>query len=211
MSFGTYARRVRDRDLPHRLRHAALRGAVNRYGPVGFRATWSYLSTLGDLRSDGAALLRALVVLEASRAAWLAETADFAARRRADKARHRRSPTAAERLRHTGLRWPGPDQDTVTRPAVGVIWAEYVAVEYPETPPGLAEELAVLDAAVAGRVAAYLSGGVVDRAVLVACLRDLERGLAVLGAPPVDYWAHRYFSRLRVLGELVVGVDRGPR
>lgn len=212
MSFGTYARRVRDRDLPHRLRYGALRCAVNRYGPVGFRATWSYLSTLGDLRSDEAALLRALDVLEVSRAAWLAETADFAARRRAEKARHRRSPTAADRLRHTGRRWPGPDQEVVTRYVVGFFWAEYVAVEYPETPAGLAEELAVLDAAIAGRVAAYLSGGVVDRVVLIACLRDLERGLGILAAPPMDYWAVRYFWRLRTLGELVVGVGRGaPR
>ncbi|MER7497170.1 hypothetical protein ABT033_31795 [Streptomyces pharetrae] len=100
MSFGTYARKVRERRLPLTRRHTALRCAVGLYCPLGFDATWAYLAATAcpapDLRRDPAALLRALATLEESRAAHLAETADFAARRRAEKAAGRRTPRASD-------------------------------------------------------------------------------------------------------------------
>ncbi|MFD2356156.1 hypothetical protein ACFSTC_53115 [Nonomuraea ferruginea] len=87
MGFGTYARRVRDRDLPFGRRFRALRAAVSCYHPIGFNATWSYLTTAGNLRRDELALIRALDMLELSRNAWLAEIDAFADRRRLEKAK----------------------------------------------------------------------------------------------------------------------------
>lgn len=59
MSFHPYAQAVRDRALPYGRRYTSLRCAVGCYRPLGFNATWSYLSTAGALRSDEKALLRA--------------------------------------------------------------------------------------------------------------------------------------------------------
>ncbi|MBE1531639.1 hypothetical protein [Actinomadura algeriensis] len=111
MSFGTYARRVRDEALDPRARHMALRCAVGRYGPLGFNATWAYVTAvarpLPDVRRDVPALVRALDVLEASRSVRLAEEAAFAAARRAEKAAGRRTPRAADAAALAGPRWPG--------------------------------------------------------------------------------------------------------
>ncbi|WP_143220664.1 hypothetical protein [Actinomadura sp. CNU-125] len=112
MSFGTYARRVRAGSLDPRDRHMALRCAVGRYRPLGFNATWAYVTAvarpLPDVRRDVPALVRALDVLEASRSVRLAEDAAFAAVRRAEKAAGRRTPYAPPT-------WP-PSPDAVARP-----------------------------------------------------------------------------------------------
>jgi hypothetical protein len=88
----------------------ALRCAVGDYGPLGFHATWAYLSATAcpapDLRRDAAALSRALGTLEESRAAYLAEMAVLAARRRAEKAVGRRTPRASDMATLRGPRWP---------------------------------------------------------------------------------------------------------
>ncbi|RSN67571.1 hypothetical protein [Actinomadura sp. WAC 06369] len=111
MGFGTYARRVRDEAADPRARHAALRCAVGRYCPLGFNATWAYVTAvarpLPDVRRDVPALLRALDVLEASRSVLLAETAAFAAVRRAEKAAGRRTPRPADLAAFATPRWPG--------------------------------------------------------------------------------------------------------
>ncbi|MGW4981656.1 hypothetical protein [Streptomyces mirabilis] len=96
MGFRTYARRVRDEQLPLARRHTSLRCAVGQYCSLGFNATWAYLAATArpspDLRRDPAALLRALETLEASRAVRLNEVDAFAARRHAEKAAGRRTP-----------------------------------------------------------------------------------------------------------------------
>ncbi|WP_406512451.1 hypothetical protein OG851_21390 [Streptomyces sp. NBC_00161] len=110
MSFSVYARRVRDHTLPHAHRRSALRSAVVLFKPFGFRATWSYLGTVGDLDRDGDALPRALEKLESSRDAGIAERAAFAERRREEKRiLHRQRPSAADTEFFRGPRWPGPD------------------------------------------------------------------------------------------------------
>lgn len=109
MSFSVYARRVRDRTLPHAHRRSALRSAVVLFKPFGFRATWSYLGTVGDLDRDGDALLRALEKLESSRDAGIAERAAFAERRREEKRiLHRQRPSAADTEFFGGPVGPGP-------------------------------------------------------------------------------------------------------
>lgn len=97
MGFRTYARRVRDEQLPLARRHTSLRCAVGQYCPLGFNATWAYLAATArpspDLRKDPAALLRALETLEASRAVRLNEVDAFAVRRHAEKAVEPTHPT----------------------------------------------------------------------------------------------------------------------
>ncbi|GLW65892.1 hypothetical protein Arub01_41360 [Actinomadura rubrobrunea] len=111
MSFGTYARRVRDESLPAGLRYRALRCSVARYHPLGFHATWAYVTAVArpspDIHRDVSAWVRALDVLEESRAVWLAEVEAFAAARRAGKAAGRRMPTKADKAIFVRPRWPG--------------------------------------------------------------------------------------------------------
>ncbi|MEV4937855.1 hypothetical protein [Streptomyces zaomyceticus] len=112
MSFGTYARRVRDVGAPAARRHTALRCAVSEYCPLGFHATWAYVSATAlpspDLRRDSTALLRALDALESSRAVRIAEGASFAARRRAEKAAGLRTPRGAPVAQVWRPHWPTP-------------------------------------------------------------------------------------------------------
>jgi hypothetical protein len=68
VSFGNYARQVRDATLPHGRRVSALRSCVQLYRPIGFHATFSFLAQVaGPYDCDEAALLRALDALVASR------------------------------------------------------------------------------------------------------------------------------------------------
>ncbi|MEU1882108.1 hypothetical protein ABZ470_32805 [Streptosporangium sp. NPDC020072] len=106
MSFGNFARRVRDTTLPYRWRVSALRSCVQLYRPLGFNATLSFLeSRAGRFQRDEAALLRALGLIEASRAAWHAELHAYAARRRRAKRQGRRSPGAGDPNPHFQARW----------------------------------------------------------------------------------------------------------
>lgn len=179
MSFGTYARRVRNRDFPYGLRYSALRCAVSRYRPLGFHATWEFITLHagGDVRRDEAALLRALDLLEDSRRAQHADRAEFARRRTAEKLGHRRAPTEEEKAYLYGWRWPGPDAHAATVQTVTALWEEHLRVPYPE------RSSAELDAAVAGIVWTYLEGGgrlhPGHRRLLRECLA-MPRGLKVV-------------------------------
>lgn len=116
MSFAVHARRVRDESLPFVRRRGELRCAVGRYCPLGFNATWAYLATLApDLRTEPAALPRALAVLEESRGVFLLQEREFAARRRVEKATGRRTPG----VRGAAPCWPG----TVPPSRLGLIAA----------------------------------------------------------------------------------------
>ncbi|MEU0550101.1 hypothetical protein [Micromonospora sp. NPDC005979] len=93
MSFGTYARRVRNPELPYRHRVGALRSCVQLYRPIGFHATLSFLEEIaGPFHRDDAALRRALDALMASRAGWHADLRDYAVERTLAKRRGQRSP-----------------------------------------------------------------------------------------------------------------------
>ncbi|WP_405871628.1 hypothetical protein OHB11_14590 [Streptomyces zaomyceticus] len=119
MSFGTHARRVRDVGAPVARRHTALRCAVSEYCPLGFHATWAYVSATAlpspDLRRDSTALLRAVDLLEASRAVRIVEGASFAARRRAEKAAGLRTPRGAPVTQVWRPHWPTPIGTTPSR------------------------------------------------------------------------------------------------
>ena len=108
MSFAVHARRVRDESLPFVRRRGELRCAVGRYCPLGFNATWAYLATLApDLRTEPAALPRALTVLEESRDVFLLQEREFAGRRRVEKAAGRRTPGGQDPAAFRGPCWPG--------------------------------------------------------------------------------------------------------
>ncbi|WP_052442760.1 hypothetical protein [Streptacidiphilus neutrinimicus] len=208
MSFSADARRVRDPGLPLAWRHTALRCAVTCYRPMGYRATWAFLETAGDLRRDQDALLRALERLELSSAAWLAEEAAFAVLRREEKrGRHRRSPTAAQWLRHRGYRWPGPEGHAAMLGEVGRLWAPH-AGPFPSVPAAEKADLVELDATVAGCVSSYLgAGGALDAgraALLWRVLPRLRGTTARWGLEPQRAAAYACFRRLGWMAELML-------
>jgi hypothetical protein len=97
VSFGTYARKVRDRSLPYGKRVSALRSCVQLYRPIGFHATLAFLGEIaGSYQRDEAALLRALDVLIASRAEWHADMREYARKRRQAKHQGQRVPPVNE-------------------------------------------------------------------------------------------------------------------
>ncbi|RAY10660.1 hypothetical protein DPM19_34460 [Actinomadura craniellae] len=208
VSFGTYARRVRDRGLPYGQRYTALRCAVGHYCPIGFNATWSYLSTTGALRKDENALLRALDMLELSRTAWLTEMRAFADRRREEKRCPRRTSSAAETRYLHGYRWPGPESHQATFHAVGLLWAEHAELPFPETPPADKGDLVYLDVTLAGCISTYIrNGGTAGPGhadILLSCLPELRRHLVRLGYPSPFSDAFTCFRRLLKMTELIV-------
>ncbi|WP_242893232.1 hypothetical protein [Actinomadura litoris] len=112
MSFGNFARKVRDPALPHGRRVSALHSCVQLYRPIGFQATLSFLQAkAGPFRTDEAALLRALAVLEVSRSTWHAEQRTYAAARRQAKRTGQRSPHPSEPNPYTPAHWYGARQE----------------------------------------------------------------------------------------------------
>lgn len=217
MSFGTHARRTRDRDLPYRTRYGALRSAVSHYCPIGFNATWSFLSMAGNLKRDEQALIRALDLLETSRNTWLAELDAFAARRRVEKQHHRRTPSASDRIRFNSYRWPGPDGHAAVLRTVEQLWEAHRGEPFPETPTEIRGDLVYLDETIAGCVSSYLnSGGEAGpshRDLLPACIAGLNKQIRQLGYPRSYSVAFRYFLRLHKLADLVLSEapDRLPQ
>ncbi|MGN9821767.1 hypothetical protein ACTMUQ_41525 [Streptomyces sp. SD11] len=208
MSFAGYAKRIRDRGLPHGRRYTALRCAAGQYCPLGFNATWSYLSTAGSLRHDEAALLRALDMLELSRNVWLTELEAFADRRRAEKRQNRRRPSAAELRYVHGWRWPGPEGHHAMFREIELLWAAHVEIPFPEVPHADKPDLVYLDSSIAGCISTYLgnggSPGLGHRDILLNCLPEVDRQGAQLGYPTAFTQAFAYFRRLGKAAELVI-------
>ncbi|MFF4986433.1 hypothetical protein ACFY19_04550 [Streptosporangium saharense] len=128
MSFGGFARRVRDPALPHAWRVSALRSCVRLYRPIGFEATLSFLrAKAGPFRTDEAALLRALAVLEASRTAWQEEKRVYAQGRRRAKRRGERSPRPGEVNPYRPSHWYGARREAALH-AVGFWYRRRPAV-----------------------------------------------------------------------------------
>ena len=110
MSWAVWARRARDPNLPLRHRSSALRSLLTLHAPFGFEGTERHLrqlvgvadhggGRLGARRADDwteATVLAALAELEVSRTSHLRYAAVVAARRRREKAQHRRQPTKGD-------------------------------------------------------------------------------------------------------------------
>jgi hypothetical protein len=206
MSFGTYARKVRDERLPAGVRYLALRGAVERYCPLGFEATWAYvIGHTGSRRETVSNLLRALTVLQTSRTAWLRELADYAERRRAEK-RLGYLPRQDEVRYRFGFRWPGPGAHGAIWYTVAALWDEH---RRSRPPTGLPDDWAVLTADVVTCVESYLSAPdrpfVEDARLLRICSRELRHlQWDTTGCfEAAQYW-QQYWQRATKLVELVV-------
>ncbi|MER6112803.1 hypothetical protein [Streptomyces hirsutus] len=207
MSFRVYAGHVRDRDLPFGRRYRAMRDAAGCYCPLGFHGTWSYLSTIGDLRTDETALLHALEKLKASRTVWLREMESFADRRRTEKARHQRTPRQAEVSYLLGWRWPGPDGKQAVLGEVRRLWAVHARAPFPDVPAADKGALAELDTWMAGCVSTYLANNAdLDAGrqdIIAKCLPELRRHVAQLGYPWTSPGAFEYFRLLLKMTELI--------
>ncbi|MFJ2650965.1 hypothetical protein ACIO1C_30125 [Streptomyces sp. NPDC087420] len=167
--------------MPLTRRHTALGCAVGRYCPLGFEATWAYVTTVAlpspDLRQDPAALVRALDTLEASRAVRLGALEDFAVRRRAEKARGRRTPGAGETVHLRQPGWPG-----ATSPSrLGLVAA--VANRHTAFRSGPYPDETLSSDAQVGRLADL-------HARLDACASAYLTGLGHLDGPARDELAH---------------------
>lgn len=167
-----------------------------------------YLSTAGDLRNDEAALLRALDMLETSRAVWLTEVATFADRRRSEKSLHRRSPRQDESRYLHGWRWPGPDAKQAMLGEVDRLWAVHVRAPFPDVPSVDKGDLVELDTWLAGCISTYLANnGELDtgrRDLLVKGLPGLRRHVAKLGYPHTHPAGFASFRLLLKMTELIV-------
>jgi hypothetical protein len=108
MGYGKQVRTVLDDRQPLGHRHRALRTAVGYYSPLGFVATWAYVTAEAGMQwFDGDGAVRTVAVLETSRVVWLAEMEAFAVRRSAEKANGQRRPRKADIAFLTEPRWPG--------------------------------------------------------------------------------------------------------
>jgi hypothetical protein len=120
MSFGNEMRKARNPARPFRARVGALRACVQRYRPYGFHATLAALRELaGPFDRDEAALLRALDLIEESRAHWLTDVAGYADDRAVRKRGGERSPRPDEDdPGHQPDYWYGPARLAVVEPTL---------------------------------------------------------------------------------------------
>ncbi|GAB4056569.1 hypothetical protein [Catellatospora paridis] len=109
MSFTGEARLVRDTSRTPAEREAALLRCVRRYAPFGLMGTLGHLDRHADSVDPSTRLTNAVDLLEASRTAWLAELARFAASRKAAKAHGRRRATRAEVEAYATFGWPADE------------------------------------------------------------------------------------------------------
>ncbi|NIK57007.1 hypothetical protein [Kribbella shirazensis] len=108
MGYGKQVRTVLDGRQPLGHRYRALRTAVEYYCPLGFVATWAYVTAEAGMQQfDGDGAVRTVVVLETSRVVWLAEIEAFAARRSTEKANGQRRTRKADVAFLNDPRWPG--------------------------------------------------------------------------------------------------------
>lgn len=102
-SFPAAARRVHDAGLAPRDRLPALRECVLCFAPYGFRATWHQVIVSAGvprrLDDDPSSLRRAVEEVEQARLVWRAQSEDYVARRRREKAAGHRIPRRADHWR----------------------------------------------------------------------------------------------------------------
>ncbi|QIQ02981.1 hypothetical protein [Streptomyces liangshanensis] len=116
-----------------------------------------------DPRRDPVALVRALEVLEAGRAVHLSNVAEFAVRRRTEKAHGRRTPRAGDTGRPPGPHWPGetPPSRLGLVAAVADRHTAFRRGPYPDATladPARAGQLAGLHGRLDACAGAYLTG-----------------------------------------------------
>lgn len=119
MGFNERAGRVRYRPLAHGKRVAALCSCVRLFHPIGHRATLNFLAEVaGPYQRNEAALLRALEVLEASRAAWHAEDDAYQTQRKRQKRLNQAKPPNDPPLNRMSGHWYSADPKVSRRAAL---------------------------------------------------------------------------------------------
>jgi len=119
MSFARSARAVLDTSLPLNRRVNGLKACVQRYHPIGFAASLSFLETMaGDYASDPDALPGALDFLTASYVAWQAELRAYGLARRRAKLLGHRVPHPAAPNPNKPLHWYGAPREA----ALHAVW-----------------------------------------------------------------------------------------
>ncbi|MFY1616949.1 hypothetical protein [Micromonospora sp. WMMD736] len=207
MSFGTYARRVRNAELPYRQRVSALSSCVQLYRPIGFHATLSFLEEIaGPFDRDEAALLRALDALVASRTGWHADLREYAAERKLAKRRGQRSPHPTERNTNGFPRcWYGAPG----RAALHAVryWRQHEA-------PGLLAEPDSITLDLAACVTASLAAGgsllSAEREVLSATVEALRQRMGSETWRNDSQAYYRAFDLLKVARHLEMAADPAP-
>ncbi|WP_405061544.1 hypothetical protein OG474_07810 [Kribbella sp. NBC_01505] len=110
MGYGVQIRKVLDETLPMGRRYLSLREAMTDYSPLGYTASWAYVTAEarpdGDIRYDAAALTRVVAIIQASRAIRLSEMRELASRRAVEKRNGQRQLRPADRALFRP-RWPG--------------------------------------------------------------------------------------------------------
>lgn len=192
MGFTNFARKVRDPALPYGHRVVSLRSCAQLYRPIGFEATLSYLAhKAGPFGEDEGALLRALDVIEASRAAWQGELRAYAAERTEAKRRGLRTPGPGERNPNSPEYWYGARREAALH-AVGH-WR--VRLRHTGLDDGLSR---AVDLCAADCLETQGSPGERERVRLAACAEALERPME----PPAyrddaaAYFRHRDLLRV---------------
>ncbi|GAA0622254.1 hypothetical protein HPO96_28455 [Kribbella sandramycini] len=178
MGYGGLIRVALDDTASPGRRYCSLRQAVGYYCPLGYHATWAYVTA--EARPDGqfgydvAAMTRAVTIMQRSRAFWLAELRLFDERRTAEKRVGRRRPRAAETRALRAIRWPGGPNRLGLLAAVSAVHREFSRQYVPDE---LAEPHARLEACAATyiRRLGYLAP---------AERHDLLRALESLPTPP---------------------------
>jgi hypothetical protein len=212
MSFGTYARKVRNAALPYGRRVSALRSCVQLYRPIGFHASLSFLEEIaGPFQRDEASLLRALDALTASRAGWQADVRQYAAMRRQAKRRGQRSPRPKD---PNPSKSPGHWYGATRQAALHALkfWRRGRLPALLEPPDQLTENL---NSCV---VASLDSGGPLtpeQRRMLTDCVAELQRP-DLYGSDPVAYFRARDLLTVARLAETAADgagmtVHRGQR
>jgi hypothetical protein len=165
---------VRDPSLPYWRRVVAFRRCVSSYCPLGYEATLSFLEMrAGPSGHDEAALLRALEMLEASRALWREDVLRYTAMRKEAKRRGRRTPPLHQANPSGAAFWYGDSQPAALH-AVRFWRRSRSAVFARRADPVVLELLSCV-------VASSESGGQLTPAqwqLVAGCVAELEQRMA---------------------------------
>ncbi|RDI30922.1 hypothetical protein [Lentzea flaviverrucosa] len=122
MSFSSDTRKVLDDSLPLGRRVTALCYCLERYSPIGFHASLSFLRFVaGDFTRDPAALPRAMELLTSSYTAWQAELRAYAVLRRHAKRLGYRRPHPSAPNPNQPSHWYGAPREG----ALHAVWVWY--------------------------------------------------------------------------------------
>ncbi|MFC7359371.1 hypothetical protein [Nocardioides astragali] len=197
MGFDREARRVRDASLPDGYRLHALGSCIQLAQPIGFNATWSYLTDqLQSEWRDPRILSPAINLLEAERTAHLSICTEYAASRRFEKAGGLRFPPRSHVTPRDPMRWHGDERSGARH--VLMSWSQrgrQFHIDVSSHPVGRG----VIDAIEIALEGGALAGKVND---LQSALEWARRQIHVIGWQDDEVQYRAAWSTYRLLGQL---------